>query len=219
MTTLRTSLHSLMLILLLLGASLAVSATEKLSTVPEDKKNVVQFTSAASLETIVGRTSAITGRFELDKENLTASGDGFFEVDLGSLDTGINLRNQHMRENYLNTAAYPKALFNLKKVVSADATSLKDGDTATLMCLGDFTIHGVSKEYTIPVKVTYLPHSAETEQRLGAGAGDAVVVQADWTVKLADHSIERPQFLLLRLAEEQKVSVSFVMTDKLPEKK
>lgn len=33
------------------------------------------------------------------------------EVSLGSCDTGIGLRNTHMKENYLETAKFPKAVF------------------------------------------------------------------------------------------------------------
>src|SRR5262245_18665278 len=41
---------------------------------------------------------------------------GSVAVDLGSLETGIALRDRHMKENYLQVDRYPKAVLNLSRL-------------------------------------------------------------------------------------------------------
>jgi polyisoprenoid-binding protein YceI len=198
--------------------STGLAQTKTFKTIPNDKKNVVQFISEATLETIVGKTASVNGQLDLNLDDLTSATKGSFEVDLTTIDTGIEMRNGHMRDQYLDTKSYPKAQFTLNKVISSGKKTLSDGETVHMMAEGEFVIHGVSKLYQIPVTLTYAKTNAEAAQRIYGSKGDLLVVKAEWTVKLADHKITRPQFMLMRLSEEQKASVSFVMTDILPER-
>ncbi len=65
-------------------------------------RNTVQFRTSAPLEDIIGVTSQVTGVVSVDPEALKSSPvSDAFVVDLTSLETGIGLRDQHMREQYL----------------------------------------------------------------------------------------------------------------------
>jgi polyisoprenoid-binding protein YceI len=203
------------LVLNLAGGSV-FAEVKTFKTVPGDVKNVVEFTSDAPMEKIVGKTPDITGTLELNPDDLMSAAAGSFTVDLRTLDTGINMRNQHMRENHLETDKFPDAAFTLTRFISSDKTSLVPGETAKVVAEGEFKIHGIGKSYQIPAKIYYAKSDKSTEGRLGGSKGDLLSVNAEFTVKLADHQIKRPELLFMKLAEEQKIEVSFAMTNMVP---
>lgn len=206
---------------LVLSGSLPAGGTVRtLRTVPDDEKNLVQFVSDATLERIVGRTNDISGSADLNFDDIKATSKASFEVDLRTLDTGIAMRNQDMRTNYLETDKYPKAKFTLRRIVSADHNSLLPEQTVNLVAEGEFEVHGVGKTYEIAITLTYTPSASNPEaaKRLYDGKGDLVNVTALWSIRLSDHGIIRPSFLFMRLTEEQHISVAFALTDVLPQR-
>lgn len=60
----------------------------------------VNFLSKASLNEFNGESDKLNGLIDLSQNLLD------FYVDLNTLDTGIGLRNKHMRDNYLETEDY-----------------------------------------------------------------------------------------------------------------
>jgi polyisoprenoid-binding protein YceI len=85
-----------------------------------------------------------------DHEHARPSGfDGSLAVDLRSIDTGIALRNDHLREKYLEVdkgAGYEQAVLSDVSAagVNADAPTGKGSFTGSLM------LHGVKKTVTGP---------------------------------------------------------------------
>jgi polyisoprenoid-binding protein YceI len=205
--------HRFLLAIVLCGlfavAAPVTASVHSFRVVANDDRNQVQFTSEATLEKVVGRTTNITGSADIDLQNLRSMNNAAFDVPLGDLDTGIAMRNKEMRAKYLETDKYPRARFQLDHVISADQDTLLPGQTAHLLVEGQFTVHGVTKTYQVPVTLAYEAHSGESS----VDPGPEILVTADWTVRLGDHGIVRPAFLFMRLAEEQQVSVSFVMTE------
>ena len=161
------------------------------------------FTSQAPLETIVGKTANILGKIEVDPANV-ATAKANFEVDLASLKTGIDMRDTHMREQYLEVAKYPKAIFELTKVLKSSSNTLEDMKPVDLTVEGNFTVHGITKTISVPMKVTYFKESENTKNRL---PGDIIHVQAKWDLLLSDYSIKRPQFIILKLDEKQAIDI------------
>jgi len=204
------------LMVLIVSGTMARAEVKTFKTVPNDGKNVVQFESDAPIEKILGHTSSVTGSIDLNLADITATVSGKFEVDLNTLDTGIGMRNDHMRDNFLETAKYPTASFVFKRFISSEKSSLKPGETTKAVAEGEFSIHGVTKTYQVPVALFYDQTNEAAASRLGGAKGDLLVVNAEFIVKLADHNIERPQMLFLKLAEEQMISVNAAMTDLLP---
>lgn len=189
--------------------------------VHEDPRDEVLFISQAPLEKITGKAAKTRGKVTLSdlsdliRAKITAS----FEVDLDSITTGIPLRDQHMRDQYLEVSKYPKAVFTFEKieriqVITKDekgntqarsAKGLAPGVPTTLALTGTFEVHGVKKSIRIPdLKVTYFPESEETKN---VRPGDLLRIQGDFTIKLSDYGIKRPQFVLMKLAEEVTISV------------
>ena len=162
-------------------------------------ENKVVFVSKASMESFEGKTNKLEGTINVDPAKVGDSAAVHFEVDLASLDTGIAMRNKHMRENHLETAKYPKAVFDGAAIRGPGDAVLTSGKTIPLDVEGTFTLHGVSRRIRITVQTTYQPND-----------GGRITFQTRFPVLLADYAISRPQFLFLKLAESQEVRVSGV---------
>jgi len=186
-------------------AGLAKPVTFELNE--SQNRDVVSFTSDAPIELIVGRTNKITGNvtvddsFDLAKKPLEAT----FDVDLASIDTGIPLRNEHMRDNFLETKTYPKATFVLKSL-QGQPMILKPGQKMKLMAKGDFTLHGKTVSKLVPVEVTYVKKCAVTD-KIMPGC-DLLQIRTTFTVPFKDHQIQRPEVVFQKLADNVIVTVA-----------
>jgi polyisoprenoid-binding protein YceI len=204
-------------------ASAWVSAAKPLTfRVYEDARDEVLFISQAPLEKITGKATKTRGEVTVDdlSDLMRAKIAASFEVDLATIGTGLPLRDQHMRDMYLEVKKYPKAVFTFEKVervqvVTKDAQGnaqartvkgLTPGVPTTVALSGTFEVHGVKKPVRIPgLLVTYLPESAETRK---LRPGDLLRIEGGFTIKLADYAIKRPQFVLMKLAEDVAISVA-----------
>lgn len=182
-------------------------------TMPDDKRNLVQFTSQATMESFTGRTSKIQGQFDVNLDSLLGAVSGRFEVDATSLDTGIKMRNTDMKTKFLETAKFPKASFTVTRIISADKGRLQAGESAQIVAEGELTVHGTAKLYQIPMTLRYVAASPQAEGRLNGGKGNLLLADAEWKVKLADHDIKTPQMFFMRVADEQTVKVDIALTD------
>ena len=114
-------------------------------------------------------------------------------VPLATLDTGIALRNQHMRDKYLETAKYPNAVFTVPKA-SLALPNGGTGDTA-----GTLALHGKQK----PVKVHYVV----TKEAAG------YAVSGTTRVNMSEFGIEQPSFAGATVKPDVDVTVSFHAKD------
>jgi polyisoprenoid-binding protein YceI len=192
-----TIASKLALLGLLFAATYAEAAPTNFVVAPGESNEVV-FTSRATGETFEGRTHEISGQFHFDPEDLSAQVGGKLVVDVLSLDTGIKLRNQHMQQNHLHPDVYPTIEFVLEEIVSPPVTSMPDKQSISLRARGKFTLHGMTR--TIEPVLTVVFNSADS----------TLQVTARFKVKLPDYNISRPQFLFMKLAEEQDVKVQFI---------
>lgn len=205
---------SIVLALIFSTASLA----EPQTFVAYDRRgrDVVKFESRAPLETIIGTTSQIRGEIKVDPENIIKEISARFEVDLASIKTGIEPRDQHMREQYLETDKYPKIIFTLDRILKASEKKLFDQKSVDVVAEGSFDLHGVQKKQQVNVKVTFLKESQATKARM---PGDLIRIEATIPFKLSDYNVKRPQFVLLKLDDNIKVDIDVFASNaiKLPE--
>ncbi|HWO58099.1 MAG TPA: YceI family protein [bacterium] len=181
-----------------LGVWAAGSATQAAPYVLDPAaKNRVEFHSKATLESFSGKAKTFTAEFEVDPAQLRRT-RGKVTVDLRTLDTGIDLRNKHMRENHLHTDSFPNAVYAIDSVATA-----ADGATVTTV-YGRMTIHGQTRAMTVPASV------AET------GDGTGYRLQSEFPLKITDFGIPRPEFLFLKLAEEVRIVVDLVIVPQRP---
>ena len=140
------------------------------------------------------RTTSLAGSLTLAGAK-PAQLSGELQVDLASIDTGIDLRNRHLRENYLEIAkgsAYQKALLTEINLAEADGEAFegRSGFTGTLR------LHNVTK----PVA-----GSAEIRRE-----GTGVRVVATFPLLLTDFGIEPPQYMGVGVGNKLAVKVSFL---------
>jgi polyisoprenoid-binding protein YceI len=157
--------------------------------------NQIRFESKAPLETIIGKTDQVSGSITVDLQNLEAGVSADIVVNAASIKTGNKIRDGHMRGNHLHTDQHPNIQFRF------DNLSLKGAlvPNVTLKCqvTGEFSLHGVTKNITVPSEVTLKE----------VGAGKELHIVANFEVKLADYEIPRPQFLIMKLDEVQRITV------------
>jgi polyisoprenoid-binding protein YceI len=185
------------LALLALAFAATLSAAPRTYNVTSDGKNYAMFTSEATLETIHGRTSGVSGTIDADPANASDAKVNV-SIDLTTLDTGISMRNDHMRNKFLQVEQFPKAEF--KSVSVTGAKSVAANKPADLTVTGDLTIHGVTKRVTAPVRVVLIPESELT--KASRGPGDWIHATAEFAIKLSDFGIEVPQTLGMKLSND-----------------
>lgn len=185
-------IYSLLFVALLSTAARA----DRYVIVPGGGSEVI-FRSEAPLESFEGKTDRVSGEIDLDWSDPAGATEIRVTVDLAALDTGIDLRNRHMRENHLHTDAFPEAVFTVRTLRGPTVGTGAPTDTVDCAVTGDFSLHGVTKERTVPV--TIVP-----------GAVGSLTIEARFDVNLADHEIPRPKFLFLKLDETQHVRVHLV---------
>lgn len=198
-------MRTLKLAMLVLPALLALAPREAPGAeylVKPGGQTKVVFVSTAPMEKFEGKTSKMEGRIAVDPAKLGDSVTVHLEVDMASLDTGLAKRNQHMRENHLETAKYPKAIFDGATVSHAPGIALASGQPTGFDAEGTFTLHGVSRRILVHIDATYRP---------GQGGG-TIEFHTEFPVTLGDYKISRPEFLFMKLAETQDVRVIGVAT-------
>jgi polyisoprenoid-binding protein YceI len=154
-----------------------------------DGKNVAAFHLPDALEAIDGTTNRVSGTILADPNNAVTSSVEV-SIDLASLDTGIALRNHHMRERYIETGKYPTATFKSVSV-SPPAAPIVANQPAELNVTGDFTMHGITKRITAPVRVIVIPESDIT--KASRGPGDWIHATTTFKLKLSDFGINVPE--------------------------
>jgi polyisoprenoid-binding protein YceI len=169
-------------------------------------RNVVMIESRAPLETILTRTNQVTGELSLNPENVLDEPRARFQVDLGSLDTGITLRNEHLRgPEWLDTARFPKAVFSLTRILTPrEPTPLRAGEVVPLEVEGTLSLHGVERQIRMKAETRYLKRDAHTAQRL---PGHLLHLRVQFPLRLADYDIKIPGMVGRRVAGEQQVTV------------
>lgn len=167
-----------------------------------DGKNMAEFRIDDSMETIVGTTSKIAGTISADPENPAASSVDI-RVELASLDSGIALRNQHMRERFLETSKYPNATF--KSISVSGPATIAPNKPAEVSVTGDYSMHGVTKRITVPVRIVLIPESEITKSQ--RGPGDWIHATATFSVKLSDYDVHVPDTFLVNTADPIPVKI------------
>lgn len=178
--------------------STSLAAAQEYHVDREAAENRVRFISRASIEDFDGVTDRIDGYVLLDGPTLTAetAGEGteiYLEVDLASLDTGIGLRNRHMRDNYLEVDRFPFATYEgrIERAVPGG------GGAFQVTARGTLGIHGVSRERDLECRV------------VPRGAG--YLAHCAFETLLSDHDIEIPKVMFLKLANEIRLEVDFAV--------
>ncbi len=133
---------------------------------------------------IVGQSSDLS--IADDAQNITVT------VPLGNLKTGIDLRDRHMREKYLEVGKYPNAeLVVAKSALKMPASGGDSQGDAT----GTMKLHGKTKN----VSFHYIARKEGTAMKVGG------TVHID----MRDYGIEIPNYMGVTVKPEVDVEVKF----------
>ena len=140
---------------------------------------------------IAGGLSEVHGKFSKFKMELlyddkdTTKSKVDVKIDVASVDTGIDQRDDHLRTaDFFDAANHPEITFKSKKIV-------KDGKR--LLLTGDFTMRGVTREISFPFEITGKQMSKDGK-RLNMGfAADLKIDRTQFGVSYQHQSV--PNFV------------------------
>lgn len=143
-----------------------------------------------SLIKINGTGGKLTGNLEIEKNQVK----GQFKVNLDEFTTGIALRDQHMKEKYLEVSKFAEATFEIEKIeLPEDFLSTKK-IYSNVPFEGKFSLHGVEKK---------LKGIAEVDTRK-----DNPAVATEFKVLVSDYKINIPTYLGIKVADEVTVKTT-----------
>jgi polyisoprenoid-binding protein YceI len=158
-----------------------------------DVRVICPLTVGGSFE---AKTSALTGALTRAAGH-PAAFEGALTVDLGTLATGIDLRDKHMRETYLEVGkgeGYASAVLSDLDLGATPAESIRGKVRFTASLL----LHGTKK-----------PVAGQAEVRR---EGTQARVDATFPVTLADYGIKEPRYLGVGVGEVVQVKVTLMAT-------
>jgi polyisoprenoid-binding protein YceI len=150
----------------------------------------------------VGKPSALKIRGETKTEKVKTPLNGKLTITdsavtgtatyhLDALDTGIELRNSHMKEKYLEIAKHPTSELKITelKLPAANAGKVK---AEAIPFAGTLKLHGVEK----PVKGTVTVDNSATEANL----------TFEFSLQTTDFAIDVPSYLGIKVTDAVKVT-------------
>lgn len=172
-------------VICLLAASQAADAAIQLKALPEAAEVNFLAVGKPSMLKIHGKANGANAQLKSANGNLSGSAEFLLE----KLDTGISLRNEHMKEKYLKVKEFPKATLTLIDApVAADfEKTLSSGEKPFR---GKLNLHGIEKEVS------------------GFFSVNQAKVDAKFDLKLSEFGIELPSYLGITVAELVNVTVS-----------
>jgi polyisoprenoid-binding protein YceI len=182
------------------SVSLAVS---RVFVVPADAQfdaqRVFTIESNTSIENFTGRTSKVTGSVQFDAEGKTGSAN--IIVDGASIDTGVALRNEHMRSaGWFNFDKNPSVKFV--------TTSIKNISGDKYRVVGNLTLNGVTKSVSSSANVR-LNKASDTTKRMGY-AGDVLAIVAQFKIKVSDYGVKNPAIDGGQVSNDLNATLRFV---------
>jgi polyisoprenoid-binding protein YceI len=180
-------------VLLAFGLAIASSAA-----VPQATSDTYRITTAAVAVmcplTVGGcfeaRTNALVG--DLAYADATGAINGVVQVDLGTLQTGISLRDQHMKEKYLEIHRND----TLRKA-TLDEIRMERAEGTSIPFHGKLTLHG--EQHTVNGTA-----DVQVQRRDGG-----VRVRARFAISLSAFGIQPPRYLGVGVRDEVQVQVQF----------
>ena len=154
------------------------------------QSGTLSFTGHSTVGDFVGTTTAATGGVIGNAE--LANARGWVEAPVTTLSTGNGLRDRDMRAT-MEVAKYPTMRFELAGVTAESAAAASDTVTGALH--GALTIHGVTRDVSIPATLFKL--------------GDTIDVSGAFPVDLTDYKVGGLTRLFGTLRVQHKIDVRF----------
>lgn len=138
-------------------------------------------------KTAFGRTPDVTGSLTLDGTEITATE---IDVDMTTLQSDETRRDNSLRNQSIESDRFPTSQFALSDAITLDELPAEGVET-TVDAVGTLTLHGVTKDVTIPLKATL--------------RDDVIVVTGELAIVFADYDITPPSSLAVLSVEDNGV--------------
>ncbi len=139
---------------------------------------------------ILGKGEAAKGQLKWDQES---KGAGKVTFALSSLDTGIKLRTEHMKQKYLEVDQYPEATLQITSISIPPEKAMSDFSIENFPFTAQLSLHGVSK----PIQGT------ATVKR----GGNNLQIESKFAINISDFKIEVPRYMGITVADEVLVEM------------
>lgn len=168
---------------------------------PKGVNNAV-FLLDAPLESINGTAHGISGKVEFDPANPGAV-RGKIVVEASSLHVPNPMMKEHMHgKDWLDVATHKEITFEVTRVANVKTS----GAETTADVTGNFTLKGLTREITVPVRLTYLPGKL-ADRTNGRMQGDLLVVRSQFKIKRSDFGVN-PGAPTDKVADEIELTLS-----------
>ena len=172
-------------------------------------RNQATFFSTTPLEDITGMSTDVWGTVSFDIEDVENTLKGEILISTASLRSGIDLRDEHIRgADWLDAEKFPTISFKLKEVGGIEKI---EDNKLKVKVLGEFTLHGVTKEVESEVTLVYLEENEMTKMRL---PGDLLGVRATININLSDYGVQH-MALGKKVSDEIEINVNIVGSNKM----
>ena len=177
----KLALHTLMLSVAMSGAVTAAPLSFDFKD-PKGVNNAV-FKLDAPLEAINGSANGVSGIVTFDPANPAAT-TGKIVVATASMHVPNAMMKEHLQGGqWMDVVKFPEIIFEAKELKNVKTA----GDTTTADAAGSLTIRGVTKDVSVPVKLTYL--KGKLGLRVPKQEGDLLVIRANFAIQRTDYGI------------------------------
>lgn len=160
----------------------------------------VTFISDAPVERVVGTSSAVVGYAVVAEDPASAAGPllaGAFRLPVASFETGIPLRNEHLRSSrWMDAGAHPDVHFVLSAFEGATLAKQDDEkgfSTWDGNLVGALTIKGKTNEVSIPARVSLIDLG---DNEMVRGGGKKLAIRCQYTVNLSDFEVAAGEMII-----------------------
>jgi len=172
-------------------------------------RNQTIFFSTTPLEDITGMSTDVWGTVSFDIEDVENTLKGEILISTASLRSGIDLRDEHIRgADWLDAEKFPTISFKIKEVAGIEKI---EDNKLKVKVLGEFTLHGVTKEVESEVTLVYLEENEMTKMRL---PGDLLGVRATININLSNYGVQH-MALGKKVSDEIEINVNIVGSNKM----
>lgn len=169
----------------------------------EDPKGVnnISFTLDATLESVSGTATGISGTVAYDHTNPAAT-SGSIAVASESLHVGNPKMKEHLHSaGWVNVGEFPEIVFELASLHDV----VTEGNKTEAIAKGTLTLKGVTKTIEAPVSLTYL--EGYLAKRFPKKEGDLLVLRSTFSISRKDFGI-KPGKVEDKIADEIVLSLS-----------
>jgi polyisoprenoid-binding protein YceI len=145
--------------------------------------------------TAVGRTQDVSGTITISGLKVTAAE---ITANLTTLKSDDDRRDSQLSRQGIQTSQFPRATFKLTQPITGTAIPA-DGTVVDVVANGQLTLHGVTKDVSIPLKAQH--------------AGSVIEIAGSLEIAFADYNITKPNsFTVLSIADTGTMELQLFFT-------